>query len=325
MSTERFDPRPYLIKISGGADYLQVRDRIRWLRSEHPDAKMETHHHVITDKHAVFQASVTLPNGGSATGWGSETFSDFRDYIEKAESKALGRALAALGFGTQFCADYDTGITEDGRARIVDNPVAMPSHVHGNSSTTTVNDSKPPSPQSFARLYVLASKLGLTNPDLHALAFSRYGVKSLKDLTGPQRKAFEDALANVSRTDATQHATVLRHELQMELDAAHEALDPVQEPVNQETGEITTGPDAELVNFRERFEMARTPQDFDEIFTEAGTREPYWLQMIHVTTDVKRLERLSTKGAEMSAWTPALAQAYANRHEAITDRDEQGR
>ena len=56
---------------------------------------------------ALFKARITIPDGGEATGWGSETVSDFGEYIEKAETKALGRACAALGYGTQFCSDFD--------------------------------------------------------------------------------------------------------------------------------------------------------------------------------------------------------------------------
>jgi hypothetical protein len=55
---------------------------------------------------AIFRARVAIPGAGEASGWGSETSTDFRDYIEKAETKALGRALAALGYGTQFCEDF---------------------------------------------------------------------------------------------------------------------------------------------------------------------------------------------------------------------------
>ena len=51
---------------------------------------------------AIFKATVTVPSGGKATGYGSETASDFPDFIEKAETKAIGRALNALGYGAQF-------------------------------------------------------------------------------------------------------------------------------------------------------------------------------------------------------------------------------
>jgi hypothetical protein len=41
-------------------------------------------------------------NGGTATGTGTETRQRFEDFVEKAETRAIGRALAALGIGTQF-------------------------------------------------------------------------------------------------------------------------------------------------------------------------------------------------------------------------------
>ncbi|MFN3485591.1 MAG: dihydroxy-acid dehydratase, partial [Planctomycetota bacterium] len=71
---------------------------------------------------AVFRARVRIPGGGSATGWGSETLDDFQDYLEKAETKALGRALAALGYGTQFCPDFEFGAAD---RRVVDSPIDL--------------------------------------------------------------------------------------------------------------------------------------------------------------------------------------------------------
>ena len=106
MTDTKFDASKYLTKLSG-KDYLEVKWRLLWLRTLHPDAVVETE----LVKHgaglALFKAKVTIPGGGTATGWGSETADDFGDFIEKAETKALGRSLAALGYGTQFCEDYD--------------------------------------------------------------------------------------------------------------------------------------------------------------------------------------------------------------------------
>lgn len=115
----RFEPSRFLTKV-GGADYLEVKWRLVWLREAHPDAVVETELVSHDGSLALFRARVSLPNGGSATGWGSEGIDDFRDYIEKAETKALGRALAALGFGTQFCPDFDFGA---GAGRVVDAPI----------------------------------------------------------------------------------------------------------------------------------------------------------------------------------------------------------
>ena len=91
-----------------GRDYLEVKWRLLWLRTEHPDAAIHTELVKHEDGFALFKADVFIPGGhGSATGWGSESVDDFADYIEAAETKALGRALAALGYGTQFCQDFD--------------------------------------------------------------------------------------------------------------------------------------------------------------------------------------------------------------------------
>ncbi|MSQ14854.1 MAG: hypothetical protein EXR50_03200 [Dehalococcoidia bacterium] len=76
---------------------------------------------------AVFKAHVRLVEGGESTGWGTVSVNDFDEYIEAAETKALGRALAALGYGTQFCTDFETQDKEKEReAIIVDSPVSKP-------------------------------------------------------------------------------------------------------------------------------------------------------------------------------------------------------
>jgi hypothetical protein len=120
-----FEPSQYMRKLSRSqkrkgkngqdewftveSDYLDVKWRLVWLREVAPDAVVTTDCIERTDTFALFRAAVTLPTGGHATGWGSETKADFGDFIEKAETKALGRALAALGFGTQHAAELDEG------------------------------------------------------------------------------------------------------------------------------------------------------------------------------------------------------------------------
>lgn len=116
-----FEPSKYL-SVVNGSDYLEVKWRLVWLRSEHADAQIETELMTHDGNRAVFRARVTLPGGGSATGWGTEDAVNFPNYLEAAETKALGRALAALGFGTQFCPDFEFGAEE---GRVVDAPVAL--------------------------------------------------------------------------------------------------------------------------------------------------------------------------------------------------------
>src|SRR5687768_3419572 len=108
-----FDPTPYIRQLrgrGGGADYLDVKWRLLWLRKEHPDAEIVTELVQHDPQMAIFKATVTVATGGKATGYGSETASDFADFIEKAETKAIGRALNALGYGAQF---GDSQPTED--------------------------------------------------------------------------------------------------------------------------------------------------------------------------------------------------------------------
>lgn len=111
IETRTFDPTRHLMLVSGN-EYLEVKWRLVWLRTEHPNAHIETELVSHVNNEAIFQATIEIPDGGKSTGWGSEDAQSFGDYLEKAETKAIGRALAALGFGTQFCADFDGVIGE---------------------------------------------------------------------------------------------------------------------------------------------------------------------------------------------------------------------
>lgn len=101
-----------------GKDYLPVQERLIWFREERPLWSIETQGVNVTDSSAVFRAEVKDEAGRVvSTGHKSETKSGFADFMEKAETGSVGRALAMLGYGTQFCADeLDEG------ERIVDSP-----------------------------------------------------------------------------------------------------------------------------------------------------------------------------------------------------------
>lgn len=103
-----FDPAKHLTRVSGN-DYLEVKFRLVWLRDRDPDAELETMLIEHREGWALFKAVVRLSTGGMATGYAHGKESDFKDYLERAETRAIGRALAACGFGTQFCADHDEG------------------------------------------------------------------------------------------------------------------------------------------------------------------------------------------------------------------------
>lgn len=105
---QMFDPVQVMSKIKG-RDYLEVKWRIAWLRQEHPNAVIETTLLSQEDGRAIIKAYITIPDGGIATGHGSETAQAFENYIEKAETKAIGRALTALGYGTPLSEPEENG------------------------------------------------------------------------------------------------------------------------------------------------------------------------------------------------------------------------
>lgn len=114
-----FNVNAHLIDLKG-KKYLQVMHRLVWFREDHPDWNIDTEmtHYDPEAKQAIFVAKILDSNGiqkSSATG--SESARDFNDFIEKAETKAVGRALAMLGYGTQFAPELEEG------ERIVDSPV----------------------------------------------------------------------------------------------------------------------------------------------------------------------------------------------------------
>jgi len=175
-----FDPARYLTQISG-RDYLEVKFRLLWLRTDYPDAAIETE--LIRDDGttALFKARVTLPTGGSATGWGSETIHDFGEYIEKAERKSLGRALAALGFGTQFCQDFDG---DGGRA--VDSPVPFQSRREA--------DGDGASDRQIKAIYAIARAQQVSDGELATLCSQEFGHTRPEALTRREASTFIDLL-----------------------------------------------------------------------------------------------------------------------------------
>jgi hypothetical protein len=102
-----------------GKEYLEVKYRLVWFREDHSDWSIETELVSVTEVSAYAKATVKDETGRIiATSHKFESVQGFPDFIEKAETGAIGRALALIGYGTQFCADeLDEG------SRIVDAPV----------------------------------------------------------------------------------------------------------------------------------------------------------------------------------------------------------
>ena len=129
-----FDPMKYMlklpktkkVKLSNGqvkweqieADYLPVAARIMWFRREHPDWSIITKIIQLANKGVLMKAFIKNAEGRViATARKKETEIGFPDYIEKAETGAVGRALAMCGYGTLQAPELDEG------ERLADAPV----------------------------------------------------------------------------------------------------------------------------------------------------------------------------------------------------------
>jgi hypothetical protein len=105
-----------------GKDYLQVAHRLVWFREVYPQGIIKTMLKEHQNETALMYAEIYIPaaNGQPllvATAYKAESKASFGDYIEKAETGAIGRALAMAGFGTQFEPEFDEAL------RLADAPV----------------------------------------------------------------------------------------------------------------------------------------------------------------------------------------------------------
>lgn len=129
-----FDPMKYMLKLpktkkvslpngqvrydKTEADYLPVAARIAWFRRDHTYWSIITEVERWDDKAVVMKAIIKDATGSViATARKKETEIGFPDYIEKAETGAIGRALAMCGYGTLQAPEFDE------QERLADMPV----------------------------------------------------------------------------------------------------------------------------------------------------------------------------------------------------------
>lgn len=141
-----------------GKEYLQVAHRLVWFREEHPTGVIRTmlkaQQGEGKDEYAVFQAEIHIMTEKGpmlvATAHKKETAGGFPDFLEKAETGSIGRALALLGYGTQFAADeLDEG------SRLADSPMPSPMDV-SSTETTVVDATAAPKRSSFRKSVTVA-------------------------------------------------------------------------------------------------------------------------------------------------------------------------
>lgn len=192
MASSQFNPEDFLIKLplrrrnprsnqweTQYADYLEIKWRMVWFREQNKENTKTLVLDKIIDKDnrfAYFELQLSDTKGNTEVGVGSETGEDFRDYIEKAYTKAYGRALAALGYGTQFAPELD----EDDR--IADSPTIKPD--------SSVNRSQKAdglvTEQQRRTLFNIYNSLNLDEEKMRELIQDRYRKTDSKALTSKE-------------------------------------------------------------------------------------------------------------------------------------------
>jgi len=140
-----FDAHKYLIKVSG-RDYLEVKFRLHWFRLEHAawDIRTDLVHLDLEKGIALVRADIFDEKGNhKASGLNMENKKTFEEYVMKAETGAIGRALAALGYGTLQTFDLEEGIE---KGRIADAPVKL-DRDKGNGKTMSQTAKEEEQPQ----------------------------------------------------------------------------------------------------------------------------------------------------------------------------------
>jgi hypothetical protein len=134
-AAKTFDPIAHLVRLKGNTEYLPVAARVLWFREDRPIAAGWSIQTELIDGgyekgFAVFVARIVDPEGRVvSTGTNVEDKQGFGDFLQKSETSAIGRALAAAGFGTM-------GALDEGG--VVDAPIDRPRNgqerVQGNES-----------------------------------------------------------------------------------------------------------------------------------------------------------------------------------------------
>ena len=102
-ATPKKPPRKLRLDQYRGRAYLPVDERIYWFRYDHPNWTISTEiEYIAPDANFVIIRAALLDEQGRvyATAHKGRSIDEGSDFIEKAETAAIGRALSLLGYST---------------------------------------------------------------------------------------------------------------------------------------------------------------------------------------------------------------------------------
>jgi hypothetical protein len=162
-----FDPTQHFTDLRG-KKYLETKWRLVWFREEHPNGIIATEL-LQTEPVMIIKATIYAQEGEVlATGHGMCAIAGGKVYsgreLEKAETAAIGRALAHAGYGTQFT-------EEDEMSSLADSPVerrpnsAPQKSVQGSAPGNSAVSNSPAQPKAstagkvdWAKIYKMADE-----------------------------------------------------------------------------------------------------------------------------------------------------------------------
>ena len=172
-----------------GKPYLQVAHRIVWFREEHPEDTIETSLVQVNDDCTIAQAIIKTPEGRiRAMAHKREDKKGFQDHTEKAETGAIGRALALCGYGTQFAPEFDEG------ERLADSPTPIP---RGLAPAPKITNAAPTA--TVADREAITGMAKLFNVPIDAIVTfmtKTYGKTKVMELLATQVPSVKDFIAN---------------------------------------------------------------------------------------------------------------------------------
>jgi hypothetical protein len=157
------DLKPFMMQLQGG-QYLKVPGRIVAFRDQYPNGSILTElvNLDLERGFAMFKATVSHDGTVLATAFGSETQRSFpAGWLEKAETVAVGRALAQAGFGTAYAmSDFHEGAEH----KLSDSPASSRSVPQAAAVAQDTEQSK-----KVKQMFAIAKEAGITPASLRAM------------------------------------------------------------------------------------------------------------------------------------------------------------
>jgi len=199
----RFNPKEHIVKLvrtnrtTGEkitSDYLEAKWRLVWAKEEHPDWRIFPQVTLFpASENSIPEsalASVEIWEGDKviAREFGYCEKKDFARFVEKAITTALGRALALLGYGTQWAQEFEEDLVEEGTS---DSPIQV--------VEMTEEDNHAPSEKQIGLIHSLVKAIKMTEDEYRKLLKEKFGITSARELRGKQIQELIDFLKEQAR------------------------------------------------------------------------------------------------------------------------------